>query len=620
MNFFQALESYLKSLSPFELYTPVIYLVLFLLSIGLVKFITDKLLKENKIEKALLYGIDALLFAIAGIAVYQKISDPLWKLLFKDISLSLTAFAFALSVFSVSPVGKLLKSLTFFGLLFAVISEIVIFFTTNVLLANVLFYIRKALILFAVYPIFYGLVDLISPQKFKKPLKWILTAVFAVIGVLWELQIIHFANKAFIGIGIATLISLFFVWYLTQGVVYLKLLLQKFKFEGEDLEHIVNSTTKLLTVLYLIAIWETLIYFFNFQYLEQKLNEITIVDTDFVRISLYNLISSYLLFLTLYYSINILKKLVKLFFKPTEREEKGGALEAVIYNIGVLIALIAALVKLGLTWKVILPVAGALGVGLGFGLQMILNNYVSGFIMMFSRNIKVGDFIEIPGNAGRFINNDSNTIFGRVENISILSTRVRTLDGIDILVPNSTFVGNQIINYSFGNPYVRVRFPFGVAYSSDPKKVKEILLDLAYKCPWAKNYYKPPQVWFYKLGDSALLFYLLIWIDIREIWRNPHATLSQSLFDWVYTNGFLKLKEAGIEIPFPQNDIWFRNNLKVVFEKEDGTILGTLGNNPPQVEQNEEKPKKENPQRSEQNKENSKVDKINSQSEKNQNT
>jgi potassium efflux system protein len=592
MDFIRILMSYLKSLPPSDLYTSFIYLILFLLSIGIIKLSTSKLLRNDKIIKALLYGGNAFIFALIGIAIYSKIHDPIWKLLFKDLSLSITAFAFALTVFSIAQVGKFLRLLTFFGLIFAVFSEIVIFFTTNVTLANVFFYIRKALILTAVYPIFYGLVDLISPKKFSKLLKVILTGIIVVVGILWELQIINFDNKAFIGIGILTLISLFYVWYLTQGNIYLKKYLQKLELSDEDLNQTVGYITKLFTVIYLISSWEVIIKFFNFQYLELKLNEITIVDTDVVRISLYNLISAYFLFLILYYSVNIAKKLLKLLFKPEERDDKGGALESVIYNIGVLIAFIAALAKLGFTWKVILPVAGALGIGLGFGLQTILNNYVSGFIIMFSRNIKVGDFIEIPGNAGRFINNKGETIFGRVENISILTTHIRTLDGIDILVPNSTFVGSQIINYSFGNPYVRIKFPFGVAYSSDPKKVKEILLDLAYKCPWAKNYYKPPQVWFTELGDSALIFQLLFWIDIREIWKNPHATISHSLVDWVYTNGFLKLKEAGIEIPFPQNDIWFRNNLKVVIEREDGTPLGILNENLPKKVLKEGNPQK----------------------------
>jgi len=591
MSFFETLVSYLGSLSPFDLYTPLVYLILFFISTVLIKFLGNKLLGENKIERAILHGVNAFLFALIGIWAYSKIQDPLWKLLFRDLSLSVTASAFALSVFSISNVGRFLKFLTFFGLIFSVVSEIWIFFTTNLTVATVLFYLRKILILLSVFPIFYGLVDLISPKKFKKILKTILVLVFVVIGILWELKLIKFDTKAFIGIGFLTLLSLFFVWYLTQGVIKLKLVLQRLQLPDEDLTQTVEYSTKFLTVVYIIVLWEILIRFFNFHYLPQKLDEVTIVDTDLVRISLYNLFGAFFLFLVLYYGINVLKKVVKLIFKPQEREDKGGALEAVVYNVGVLIAFIAALAKLGLTWKVILPIAGALGIGLGFGLQTILNNYVSGFIMMFSRNIKVGDFVEIPGNAGRFINNTDQTIFGRVENISILTTRIRTLDGIDILVPNSTFVGNQIINYSFGNPYVRVRFPFGVSYSSDPQKVKEILLELAYRCPWAKNYYKPPQVWFTELGDSALIFNLFIWVDIRELWKNPYATISKSLVDWVYTNGFLKLKEAGIEIPFPQNDIWFRNSLKVVVEREDGTPLGFLENTPPKGKNENNPPK-----------------------------
>jgi len=243
--------------------------------------------------------------------------------------------------------------------------------------------------------------------------------------------------------------------------------------------------------------------------------------------------------------------------------------------LGTFVAFLVALSSLGFTWKGLLPIAGALGVGIGFGLQTIFNNYISGFILAFSRKIKIGDFIEISGNAGRFLNNKSEVIFGKVADMSILSTKVVTLDGVEILIPNSHLIQNQIINYTFTDPYVRFRFTFPVSYSSDPEKVKEVLLELAKECPFAKNTYKPPRVSFVGMGDSALIFELRLWVDIREVFHAPF-----DLSDWIYTNGFYKLRKAGIEIPFPQRDLWFRNDLRVIVEKS-------------QEKEREEKPTKE---------------------------
>jgi len=576
MDFLKNFIIYLENLG----YTDLLIAFGYIFAFGLAWFFTSFALKRRFSElpqiKAIVYAAQAVIFTAIGIVSYKHIHDPILKLLYRDTAISITAILLANAVFSFCPKRKFLKFLTYLGLLGALVVEIAVIFTPHQQVVQILIPLRKFLILLALYPIIDSLIELISTDRLKKVLKTFSLPIFSAVGFLWEINRINFDITAFIGLAIIITATLLYSWFISHGVIFLKRYLKGFGLSDDDTEGLVESLTKLAFLLLLYVYWSVGISYLNLGDLIYHLREITIVDTDLVRISLYNLLVSVFLFFTFYYTLGVLKKAVKLLFPPESRDDKGGSLEAVIYNLGMLLNVTASLSAIGLSWKAILPLAGALGIGLGFGLQTILNNYVSGFILMFSRNIKVGDFVELPGNAGKFVNNDADYIFGRVEDISILTTRIKTLDGIDILVPNSTFVGNQIINYSLRSPYVRIRFPFGVAYSSDPERVKEILLKLAYDCPWAKNFYKPPAVWFSELGDSALIFNLLFWIDIRELWRNPHAVKSFSVVDWVYTNGFKRLKEAGVEIPFPQNDIWFRNKLKVVIENGEGKKLGEI--------------------------------------------
>ncbi len=576
MSFFQNLVGYITSLRGVDLAIALGYLVAFFVSWFITRWLLNVKFKKLPQIHAVIYALQAVLFTVIALVSYKYINDPILKILYRDTAVSVAAALLAGAVFSFVRIGKVLRLITYLGFFLALIVEIVIIFTTNLGLLKILIPLRKFLILLSLFPILYALTELISVKRFKKVLRTLLGGLFLTIGLLWELGYVNFDITAFVGIGIIVATTLVYSWFISHGTVVLTKLFKVLQINEDDGETLLDSLKKLGFLLLLYIYWIVGIYYLNLEKLVQQLKGIILFDTPIVKISLFNLLASVYLFLFLFYLINILKKVVKLIYPPQEREDKGGSIEAVVYNLGMLLNITLSLSAMGLTWKAILPLAGALGIGLGFGLQTILNNYVSGFILMFSRNIRVGDFVELPGNAGQFINNPSNYIFGRVEDISILTTRIRTLDGIDILVPNSTFIGNQIINYSLKNPFVRVRFPFGVAYSSDPDKVKEILIKLAYDCPWAKNYYRPPQVWFTSLGDSALLFELLMWVDIRELWKNPYKTLSYSLVDWVYTNGFKRLKEANIEIPFPQQDIWFRNNLKVVIENEEGKTLGVL--------------------------------------------
>ena len=563
-----------KQLNFFEISLIIAYIVVVpLLILGTVQLFT-KSFKEKRTVKSVLLAVGGIIYASVGVFLANYTPNIILYILFRDFVLTISSFMLATAAFTFAKTGKLLRFITYISLIVLLLLELITVTILNLKVVEIFIHLKKVLILVALYPVLWALTELINRNRLKLYLRVFLTLFWFVVGVLWELNEIQFNISAFIGLALIIASSLVYIWFTTQGEELLNRFLQKV-FDEDDAQEVANALNKLLFLGLLYIYYISANYLLNLQSVFLYLQNFSLINTELVNITLFNFIVALYIFFFLYYFVTILKKLVKLFVPKEKREDIGGFWEVIIYNIGILISIVVFLSALGLSWRVLIPVAGALGIGLGFGLQTILNNYISGFILMFSRIIKVGDFVEIPGNAGKFINNDDETIFGRVENISILTTQIRTLDGIDILVPNSSFVGNQVINYSLRNPYVRVTFPFGVAYSSDPKQVKEILLKLAYDCPWAKNFYRPPQVWFKEMGDSALIFELKFWVDIREVWRNPHATISHSLIDWVYTNGWYRLKEANIEIPFPQQDIWFRNKLKVVFEKEDGTVLGT---------------------------------------------
>ncbi|MET1256221.1 mechanosensitive ion channel family protein [Aliikangiella maris] len=183
-------------------------------------------------------------------------------------------------------------------------------------------------------------------------------------------------------------------------------------------------------------------------------------------------------------------------------------------------------------------VAGALSVGIGFGLQNVVNNFISGLILLFERPIKRGDWI-IVGNTQGF-----------VKEINIRSTRIQTFDFADVLIPNSELLTNQLTNWTLSNALGRVRIPIGVAYGSDTDKVKTILLNIAEQHPEVVKEHAEvpnPQVHFLKFADSSLEFELRCFIsDILNIMRIT------SEINFAIDKQF---KEADIRIPFPQRDL-----------------------------------------------------------------
>ncbi|MCW8129298.1 MAG: mechanosensitive ion channel [Planctomycetota bacterium] len=187
-------------------------------------------------------------------------------------------------------------------------------------------------------------------------------------------------------------------------------------------------------------------------------------------------------------------------------------------------------------------IAGFLSVGIGFGLQNLTSNFVAGLIMLFERPIKEGDRVELGD------------IIGDVTEIRMRATVITTLDNRSIIVPNSSFISENVINYSYRDPKIMVRVPVGVAYGSDMDKVREALLDAAKSHPRVLS--EPaPEVRFIGFGDSSLDLQLLIWLpEPYQMYR----TVSDMNF--AIDRGF---RAAGIEIPFPQRDLHLRSAVRM---------------------------------------------------------
>jgi small-conductance mechanosensitive channel len=218
----------------------------------------------------------------------------------------------------------------------------------------------------------------------------------------------------------------------------------------------------------------------------------------------------------------------------------GYALNTFFKYTSLLIGLLVSLNVVGIDLRFLLVFAGAIGIGIGLGLQNMAANVISGFIIIFGGKIRKGDWIEVGGT------------LGVVTDIYLRATKVRTRDNIEYLIPNSDLISSTIINYSLSSPMIRIELPVGVSYGSEPNMVREILLDIAKNEPLVSRY-RDPIVRFMAYGDSSLDFHLLFWIDVREV---PRREVRSALYFAVFD----AFKAAGIEIPFPQRDIHIRSN------------------------------------------------------------
>jgi len=217
------------------------------------------------------------------------------------------------------------------------------------------------------------------------------------------------------------------------------------------------------------------------------------------------------------------------------------AISQIVSNIVLIVGIIIVLENTGIHLGALAVFAGAVGVGVGFGLQNITSNFISGLVILAERPITIGDRIEVAG------------IAGQVQQIRARSTVILTNDNIAMIVPNTKFIDSPVTNWTYGDPRVRFRVPVGVAYGSDVNKVCEALITAAREHP-ATLSEPAPNVYLEKFGESSIDFELVVWS--REMSYRPRRFKSDL--------NFLidkHLRAAGIRIPYPQRDLHIRSGV-----------------------------------------------------------
>lgn len=222
-----------------------------------------------------------------------------------------------------------------------------------------------------------------------------------------------------------------------------------------------------------------------------------------------------------------------------------------------------AISSLGVNLTSLAVFVGALGVGVGLGLQGVVKEFVSGLVLLFDHIIAVGDFIELSG---------SPIVRGEVIEIGARATRIKSNDNVDILLPNSRLIEERFINWTLEGQTRRIHVPFSVAYGTDKNLVRDVVLAAAKSvaATLPDDGERRSQVWLVGFGDSALDFELVVWPTLEAVKRpgSMHAAYTWAIDD--------ALRAAGIEIPFPQRDI----RLRSLFGHEGDDALMAAGRTP----------------------------------------
>ena len=226
-------------------------------------------------------------------------------------------------------------------------------------------------------------------------------------------------------------------------------------------------------------------------------------------------------------------------------KEDRAAVRRVVHYLIVFLGIYIGLNVLGIQLTALLAVAGVTGIILGFGLQPIIANLISGFLLMAERTVRVGDWIEFDG------------MYGVVVDTGIRASTLRTIDNRYMLIPNRTFVENPFTNYSHRDRRIRISIEVGVSYGTDVEKVKNILQKIAEEHERVLEM-PEPYVFFSEFGNSAYQFELAVWINDPRFRKKTRSEINFEIKR--------RFKEEGIKIPFPQRDVWLKKESETTEE------------------------------------------------------
>ena len=276
----------------------------------------------------------------------------------------------------------------------------------------------------------------------------------------------------------------------------------------------------------------------------------TIKNTPITLLSIFIFIL--LIFLFAFLARIIGRVILKRFFARLQIEEGiSYSLIRISQYIIMITGIIISFQFVGIDLSGLVVIFGLLSVGIGFGLQNITSNFVSGLVLLIERPIKVGDRVTVGDT------------LGDVLEINMRSTTIRTLTNIAIIVPNSEFISREVINWSHGDPKVRLDLPVGVSYNSDLDNVLRSLREVADENP---DVLKEPktEINFIEFGDSSWNLELRAWLESPKRYQIVRSDLNCAIVK--------KFRENSIEIPFPQRDLHLRTSIPLPFKKQEDQI------------------------------------------------